>query len=257
MNRWFHDSLRGRSRIRAVFLALWCLATTLAATAQPNPKFAPRAGESYLASRTNWLAAPTNVNRAWEFARATFDLAEFATNDTQRAQLAIEGIDATRKAIALDPASAGAHYYLAMNLGQMARTQLLGALRLVSEMEKHFKIAAELDSAFDYAGPDRNLGILYREAPGWPASIGSKSRSRHHLRRSVELSPTYPGNLLELVLAQIEWKELKEAGKTREKIAEILPAARDEFTGSAWEWSWDDWDRMWQSVTNRLGDRHP
>lgn len=233
-------------------MALLAAGVCFSATAQPNTKFLPRTESLYQSARTNWLASPTNVARAWEFARATFDLAEFATNDTQRAQLAVEGIDATRKAIALEPGSAAAHYYLAMNLGQMARTQLLGALRLVTEMEKHFKIAAGLDAAFDYAGPDRNLGILYREAPGWPASIGSKTKSRHHLRRAVELSPKYPGNQLELLIAHLDWKESKESKTTAENIARLLPEARKTFTGIPWEWSWDDWERMWQTSSNRL-----
>ena len=65
-----------------------------------------------------------------------------------------------------------------MNLGQLARTELLGALKLVKEMEREFKTAADLDKQFDYAGPERCLGLLYRDAPGWPASIGSRRKAR-------------------------------------------------------------------------------
>ena len=219
---------------------------------QVSPRFAPRYDALYQSARTNWLASPTNVVRAWEFARATFDKAEFATNDAQRAQIAVEGIDASRKAIAIDPQSAGAHYYLAMNLGQVARTQLLGALKLVSEMEQHFKIAAELDPKFDFAGPDRNLGILYREAPGWPASIGNRSNSRRHLLKSVELSPTYPANQLELLFAYLEWKESEAAAEMASNLRKLMSTARDQFEGPNWEWAWDDWDRMWRDSLERL-----
>ena len=64
-----------------------------------------------------------------------------------------------------------------MNLGQLARTEYLGALTLVKQMEQEFKAAGGLDPQFDHAGPKRNLGLLYRDAPGWPVSIGNPSKS--------------------------------------------------------------------------------
>ena len=45
------------------------------------------------------------------------------------------------------------HYYLAMNLGQLARTEMIGALKIVKEMENEFEIAADIDPRFDHAGP--------------------------------------------------------------------------------------------------------
>ena len=59
--------------------------------------------------------------------------------------LAQQGIAACRQLIARTPKSAPAHYYLAMNLGQLARTELLGAFKLVREMEREFKTAVGLD----------------------------------------------------------------------------------------------------------------
>ena len=105
---------------------------------------------------------------AWQFGRACFDWADFALNDDQREKVAQQGIAACRRAIELNAASAPAHYYLALNRGQLARTKTLGALKLVNEMEVDFKTAIVLDGAFDHAGPHRSLGLLYREAPGWP-----------------------------------------------------------------------------------------
>lgn len=215
-------------------------------------RFAPRYEMSFLSARTNWIAAPTNSVRAWEFARAAFDWAEFATNDTQRAQVAVEGIDAARKAIILDPKCAPAHYYLGMNLGQMARTKLLGALKLVGEMEDRFKEAAALDPHLDYAGPDRNLGILYREAPGWPASVGNRAKARTHLKRCVELSPDYPANHLELFAACLDWKDIRAAEKMMPVVERCLQNAKIELAGTRWEWSWSDWDSMWRSQQSRF-----
>ena len=76
--------------------------------------------------------------------------------------------------IARESNSAPAHYYLGMNLGQLARTKGLAALRLVSQMEHEFTRARELDEQLDWAGPDRNLGLLYRDAPAI-GSVGSRA----------------------------------------------------------------------------------
>lgn len=246
------QKLGGGGKVLVFFGALILLASLRDATAGVNRKFEPRYRAVFEAARTNWLAGSTNVVRAWKFSRAAFDLAEFATNDAQRAGIARQGIEAARAALAQDDKCAPAHYYLAMNLGQRARTELFGALRLVSEMEKHFKAVAKLDPTFDYGGADRNLGILYREAPGWPASIGSRSKARAHLKKSVELSPVYPANHLELLQCYVDWKEADTARKMIADVEQCLVRARSEFTGENWEWSWDDWDQMWTTLQQRL-----
>src|SRR2546426_2472233 len=62
----------------------------------------------YLASRQRWERETNSAEAAWQFARACFDRADFATNDTQRAALAEQGIAASRRAIELQPKSAAA-----------------------------------------------------------------------------------------------------------------------------------------------------
>jgi hypothetical protein len=234
--------------------AMVLLVSALGARAQVNRTFEPRYRDAYLVARTNWLAAPTNLLRSWEFSRASFDVAEFATNDTERAALARTGIEAAETALRIDDTCAPAHYYLAMNYGQLARTQTLGALRLVSQMEKQFKTVAKLDPGFDYAGADRNLGILYREAPGWPASIGSRAKARTHLEKSVKLRPDYPGNQLELLHSYLDWKEHRKARSLLEGVEKCLGSGKERFAGDAWEWSWDEWNRAWTALQARLAE---
>src|SRR5678815_2913387 len=84
----------------------------------------------YREARMNRDAQGTNsVESLWKFARACFDWAELAKTDGSRAQIAEEGIAAAREAIRRKYGSAPAHYYLAMDLGQLARTKSLGALK--------------------------------------------------------------------------------------------------------------------------------
>ena len=186
---------------------------------------------------------PMNAEAAWQFGRACFDRAEFATNDTERATLAVEGIAVMRPLVAREPKLPAAHFYLAMNIGQLARTKLLAALKLVDEMEREFKAARELDEHFEHAGPDRNLGQLYFQAPGWPASIGSKSKAHKHLERAVQLAADYPENQLNLLEAFCEWKDHKGIKRELKAVAELWPAAKTNFTGAVWAASWVDWEK--------------
>lgn len=206
-------------------------------------KLRARAQEAMAAAQTAYELQPTNAVVAWQFARAVFDRAEFATNDTERAALAVQGIAAARKAIAVDAKLAPAHYYLGMNLGQLARTKLLGALPLVDEMEGSFKLARQLDEHFDYAGPDRNLGQLYFQAPGWPASIGSHSKARKHIERAEELEPSYPENHLNLADGYLKWHDKKLLARELESIEKLWPAAKTNFTGAEWDAAWLDWEQ--------------
>lgn len=216
------------------------------------PSEAARVGRLFVLAREEHVASPTNATAAWQFGRACFDRAEFATNNTERALLAESGITACQRALALKPDAAGAHYYLAMNRGQLARTKTLGALKLVDEMEAGFATVRRLDEHFDFAGPDRNLGLLYFEAPGWPTSIGSRTKARHHLRRAVELAPAHPENRLCLLEACLTWGDRNGAQRELKALTELWPNARMNLTGEAWAAAWVDWERRLKLAKDRL-----
>ena len=193
-----------------------------------------------------------NSTNAWQFARATFDYADFSTNDTQRAELANLGIAASRPLVAREPKLGAGHYYLAMNLGQLARTEYLGALALVKEMEPEFKAAGDLDPLFDHAGPKRNLGLLYRDAPGWPMSIGNPSKAQSLLKQSVKLAPDYPENYLHLIESYLKWNEPDDARKALRALDAIWPAARTNLSGAKWEQSWDNWSTRRDAARKKI-----
>jgi len=216
-----------------------------------------RAEAAYQAAHTRYHLQPDDPDAAWQLGRACFDRGEFATNDTDRAAAAQEGIDVCERAADRNPKLAATHYYLAMDLGELARTKSLGALPLLRRMEQEWSLALQLDEAFDYAGPDRNLGILYTESPGWPLSIGSRAKARQHLLRAVRLHPDYPENHLNLIEAYQKWNDRDEARAEVKALQLILPQARKQFSGPDWESSWTDWDNRWHTFTNKLKPAAP
>jgi hypothetical protein len=244
-----------RGKFIAVFL-LFAAGIIFAGEAQ-RKIFTAQASAKFQQAQARYLADATNPTNVWQFASATFDLAEITTSDTQRAALANQGIDACRQLIARDPKSGPAHYYLAMNLGQLARTKFLGALKLVKEMEGEFKRACELDPRFDHAGPERNLGLLFRDAPGWPASIGNKYSARYYSEQAVKLAPNYPANRLNLLETHLMWNEPDEARRQLKELDTLWPVARTNLTGEAWTESWDNWTGRREAARTKIKAASP
>jgi hypothetical protein len=219
-----------------------------------NKIFAARAEVEFHRAQIEFQSNTNTSATAWEFARACFDFADFATNDTERVVIARQGIAACRQLIVREPESAPAHYYLAMDLGQLARTKTLGALKIVREIEHEFKTAAELDEHFDFAGPERALGLLYRDAPIWPVSIGSRHKARQWLERAAKLEPHYLENHLNLAESYLQWHDQSGVSRELEALDALWPDARTNFTGEAWERSWDDWSTRRDAVRKHLSE---
>ena len=250
---------RSLTATRVWFAATILFSSVCGLTAQTNPPsaspavIAARAVAQFAETQKRFQSDPTNVVAAWEFARAGFDRAECATNDAERAAIAIQGIAACRQGLARNPESAPAHYYLGLNLGQLAHTKFLGALKIVDEMEREFKAALALDEHFDQAGPHRNLGRLYFEAPAI-GSVGSRAKARKHLERAVELAPDFPENRLNLAEAGAKWREKKMLQRELDALEKLWPAARTNFTGADWETAWADWQKRYDKL--RAGAGH-
>jgi hypothetical protein len=245
---------RGRAggKSAAIFFLCACAAAGFAQSTT-NPVYAARAEKAFRLAQIQF-ATGTNAAAAWQFARASFDFADFATNDTQRANIARQGIAACQKLVERDTNSAPGRYYLALNYGQLARAEApsLAAYRLVKQMEHEFTLAADLDKNFDYAGPERCLGLLYRDAPGWPFSIGSRRKARDWLEQAAKIAPVYPENQLNLAESFLLWRESDRAKSALAALDALWPAAKTNFTGEAWEQSWDDWSARRDAARKKL-----
>lgn len=204
---------------------------------------AGEAAQRFEKARQRYATRPTDPVAAWELGRAAFDWAEWVKTEDERETIAKEGIQACRQALARKGDLAPAYYYLALNLGQLARTRMLGALPLVDQMEQALKRAARLEPQFDFAGAHRGLGLLYLEAPGWPVSIGNRRRAREQLETAVKLSPEYPENHLCLLEALLKWNDKQGLERQLPIFQKAWNQAKTNLAGSEWKDEWEDWER--------------
>lgn len=216
-----------------------------------------RVHQFYIEAAARWQRETGSAEAGAQFARACFERADFSTNDAQRAALAEQGIAASLRAAELDPRAPDPLFQLGRNLGQLARTKLFTALHLLDEMETAWRKSIALDPRHAYAGAHRSLGLLYLEAPGWPVSLGSRSKARLHLQKAVELAPGYPENHLCWIEAQLKWGENKAARLQLEAVAVLLQSARTNLTGESWSHQWKDWDARWKAIKAKVETAAP
>ena len=235
--------------LATLLICFWAAGTNLLSAEGGGPR--AQAERNFEAREQQFQKHPKDAEPAWQFGRACFDLAEYATNSTERAELAERGTGACRQALAMSSNSAAAHYYLALNLGELARTKSVGALKLVGQMEHELTLATELDAHFDFAGPDRSIGLLYRDAPTI-ISIGSRSKAKQHLRRAVELAPEYPENRLDLIESYLKWGDRTEARRELSALEAIWPRARAKLSGPDWAASWVDWQNQLEEFKKKV-----
>jgi hypothetical protein len=238
---------------QAVVLVLLAGGGTLFGGEATNRLFAARAEAEWHRAQTQFQLHTNDPAAAWQLARACFEFNDFATNNAGRAELASQGIAAGRVQLARASNSAPGHYYLALELGRLADTKRnLAAYKMVREMEREFKAAEELDAHFDHGGPARCLGLLYRDAPGWPVSIGSRRKAREWLEYAAKLAPDYPDNHLNLIESCWQWKDREAARDQLKTLDALWPAARTNFVGEAWERDWDDWSSRRDVLREKL-----
>jgi tetratricopeptide (TPR) repeat protein len=227
------------------------LCSVVASSAAEEVLRASLAQQELARAQAQYQKEPHNVDAAWQYARACFDLADTMTNKAECATTAERGIEVSQQALPRATNSAPLHYYLGLNLGQLARTRGLSALKLVDQMERELLRAATLDPKFDYAGPDRSLGLLYVQAPA-VVSVGSRFRARQHLVRAVELAPEYPENHLNLVEAYLQWGERDAARRELKTLEQDWASARGQLTGPAWAANWAEWEARLLKAKKKL-----
>jgi tetratricopeptide (TPR) repeat protein len=237
-----------------LFIILLYTTTLVADSKHPVSPAQIVAEQAYDLAKSRYETNQTDAVAAWQFAQACFEVADLSDKDSDRAKLGHEGADVCEELLKREPNNAAAHYYLGMNVGQVAQTKSLGALPLVRQMRKEWEAARGLDEHLDFAGPDRNLGVLYRDAPGSPLSVGSRTQAIQHMERAVELAPDYPENYLNLIESDFKWDRMGDAARQNEKLREILPAARKKLTGAHWDGPWRDWEERRAAIDAKLSD---
>lgn len=139
---------------------------------------------------------------AWKLARAGYWLGGHAPDRERRTQFE-NGIEAAKKAMALEPNRPEGHFWMAANMGGLAESSGLGqGLKYRKPIKEELETVLRIDPAFLQGSADRALGRWYFKVPGLFG--GSEKQSELHLRAALTYNPASTAThlfLAELLIA--------------------------------------------------------
>ena len=134
-----------------------------------------------------WTAALASNARdfdaAWKLARARYWLGGHGTEAERRKDLE-SGIEAGRKAVALQPNRPEGHFWIAANMGALADSYgIRQGVKYRGPIKDELETVLRLDASFMEGSADRALGRWYARVPRLAG--GDRKRAESHLRTSL------------------------------------------------------------------------
>jgi tetratricopeptide (TPR) repeat protein len=169
----------------------------------------------------------------WRLLRAYFNYYDELTDRNRRDDqkwAADTGYPIAVKALKKYPDHPAVIYYYATTGLYYLDFHRVKALFVINDLLAAFEKVHGLDPDIDDGGPDRNLGFLYHELPGWPLGKGDKKKALFHFQEAVRLAPERAANRLPYA------KVLAELKRYDEGWGHIVFVRSDRFKASSRHW---------------------
>ena len=132
------------------------------------------------------------------------------------------GIEAGKKAVALEPDRVEGHFWLGANYGLMAEEGgLIEGLRLIDTIRREMETVVKLDPDYEEGSGLRTLARICYRAPFFKG--GDKRRSVQWLEESLRRYPTNSLTMLYLADSYLAVGRRAEAREMLEKILQLCP----------------------------------
>jgi tetratricopeptide (TPR) repeat protein len=166
---------------------------------------------------------PNDFESAWKLARARYWLGTNGLPQPQRRAALEGGIEAGRKAVALQPNRPDGHFWIAANMGALAESfGLRQGIRYRGSIRDELQTVLKLDAGYLHGSADRALGRWYYKVPGLFG--GDKKKSEEHLRKALSYNPNSVITRLFLAETLIE---LNRDAEARQELEAALAAPED------------------------------
>jgi tetratricopeptide (TPR) repeat protein len=190
-----------------------------------------------------WTAAlgadPRDFDAAWKLARDDYWLGGHAPEPERRGFLE-QGLDAARKAIAVQPNRPEGHFWLAATMGTLAESfGLRQGLKYRKPVKDEMEAVLRIDPSFQQGSADRALGRWYYRVPGLFG--GSRKEAEAHFRASLQYNPNSTAS--HYFLAELLVDEGRKA-EARAELQKVIDAPIDP------EWTAED--REFKEKARRL-----
>ena len=172
-----------------------------------------------------WSAALTGDARdfdaAWKLARADYWLGGHGSDAERRTYLE-NGIDAGRKATAIQPNRPEGHFWTAANMGALAESfGLRQGLKYRKPIKEELETVLRLDPPFMDGSADRALGRWYFKVPSLFG--GDRKLFEAHLRKSLTYNPNSTASHFFLAEGLLDDGRKAEARAELQKVLDAPP----------------------------------
>jgi tetratricopeptide (TPR) repeat protein len=132
-----------------------------------------------------------SVEGYWKAARAAWWLGEHGATHADRLADYQRGMDDAQKALALDPNSVDAHFWLGANEGSYGETKgVLKSLSMVKPMRHEMAEVIRLNDHYNGGSAYQVLGVIDYQVPGLMG--GNKARAKEELEKAIAIGPNDP-----------------------------------------------------------------
>ena len=128
-----------------------------------------------------------NYEAAWKLARAAFSVGDRTDNDSEQDDMFVEGIDAGKAAVQLQPNKPEGHFWLGANYGGRAAHSTLSNLSSFQDIKGEMEAVLKLDETYQGYSAYLGLGRLYLQAP--KVLGGDVKKAIEYLEKGVKLNP--------------------------------------------------------------------
>src|SRR5262245_10078310 len=145
---------------------------------------ARRAAQAYSEELTK---DPKSYEAAWKLARSYYWLGGHAP-EAERRKFLDDGIEAGRKAVALEANKPEGHFWIGANMGALAESYgVRQGMKYRKPIKEELETVLRIDPAFMLGSADRALGRWYAEVPRLFG--GNKKLAEQHLKESLKYNP--------------------------------------------------------------------
>lgn len=168
---------------------------------------------------------PSTYEAWWRLARLRYYLADREKDSSKKSKMLQAGIDAAKKAVALDDKRVEGHFWFAANEGEYADLKgALQSLNLVKTIRKEFEAALAINPAYENGAIYSALGQIDLNLPRLLG--GSDRRGIERLEEGIKVAPNNAE--LAVTLAEVYGKKGRkdEARKLLESVISGSDPAR-------------------------------
>ncbi len=164
-------------------------------------------------------ADPQSYESAWKLSRMCYWLGSHVPEDGRRRQLE-RGVEAGRRAIALEPKRPDGYFWMAASMGALAESfGLRAGLRYRGPIKDALETILQIDPGYQQGSADRAIGRWYFKVPGLFG--GSNTKSEQHLRKSLTYNPD--STISHFFLAET-LLDMKKRAEAREEFQKVIDA---------------------------------